>query len=562
MLVLALIGVLVWAFWDVSPQRFVGEDATDSWGTQWFYWLIGRRILDGEPFAQTDLLFHPWGKDVYLHSGGNVLDAVLALPFRYVLGPVRGYNVFVGAILLANAAAGAWLARTLGARGPLLLLAGLIAGLSPSVLGELDGGRPTQALVALSLLAMASCFRLEEDPRPARAAMAGLWLALAGLNYWFHAIFVVLALAGALPGAVWRLRASERLRPFLFSVLGAVLVSLVVALPLAWPMLQGLGESQVPGLLLVQDWSLTSWRPETREGVLIGLETLHLPSLDVSVHTVDGAVPLRPGLAWVELLVLVGALFIAPARTRGLLLGAGLPALLLALGPEPGDLFVDPLYVLASKALPPLQRLWWPARALMVLHGLAGAAAVLLIAKARPLARLPLGAAVLALMAWDARSLLPLRVISAEIPELYRCLAQGEGSLLEIPFDGQPQRLHFQAVHNRPLFGGMIDDNPVFAPEEHRRARAGIPLLQALADPMRPELGGPEGMDQLVELGVAYVVVDLQAATGLTRDAPQPALDRGTRQVRARMRALLGEPITTVDGLALYGAGSRSDPCD
>jgi hypothetical protein len=95
-----LLGVagLLWA----GRGAFWGSADVDFWGTQWFYWLLGRRVLAAEPFAHTDLIFHPWGKEVYLHTGGNVLDAFAALPFRYVLGPVVGYNAFLAAILVTS----------------------------------------------------------------------------------------------------------------------------------------------------------------------------------------------------------------------------------------------------------------------------------------------------------------------------------------------------------------------------------------------------------------------------------------------------------------------------
>ena len=32
--------------------RFLGAPEVDFWGTQWFYWLLGRRILAHEPALQ------------------------------------------------------------------------------------------------------------------------------------------------------------------------------------------------------------------------------------------------------------------------------------------------------------------------------------------------------------------------------------------------------------------------------------------------------------------------------------------------------------------------------
>ena len=60
----------------VDPA-LLGSEHVDMWGTHWFYWMFEERLLRGESFAQTQLLFYPWGKDVYLHTGGNILDALM-----------------------------------------------------------------------------------------------------------------------------------------------------------------------------------------------------------------------------------------------------------------------------------------------------------------------------------------------------------------------------------------------------------------------------------------------------------------------------------------------------
>ena len=87
--------------------RFLGQEAVDAYGTHWFYWFVERSLADHTSLSHTDLYFYPFGKDIYAHTGANVLDAIVALPFRWALGAVRGYNAFVLAALLANGLA-AW----------------------------------------------------------------------------------------------------------------------------------------------------------------------------------------------------------------------------------------------------------------------------------------------------------------------------------------------------------------------------------------------------------------------------------------------------------------------
>ena len=59
-------------------SAFFGRAYVDAWGTQWFYWMTARAAARLEGFGWTDLFFYPWGKDLYLHTGGNVLDGLLA----------------------------------------------------------------------------------------------------------------------------------------------------------------------------------------------------------------------------------------------------------------------------------------------------------------------------------------------------------------------------------------------------------------------------------------------------------------------------------------------------
>jgi hypothetical protein len=83
---------------------FLGIDYVDALGTQWFYWFVDHELGRDKPLGHTDLFFYPWGKDIFAHTGTNVLDAVLAMPVRWLLGPVLGYNLFV----IAGLAASAW----------------------------------------------------------------------------------------------------------------------------------------------------------------------------------------------------------------------------------------------------------------------------------------------------------------------------------------------------------------------------------------------------------------------------------------------------------------------
>jgi hypothetical protein len=77
-------------------------DGVDVYGTFWFYWWIERCLSLGESPGFTDLMFHPSGKDIFAHTGGNFVDAALSIPFQWALGSPGFQPWFYGAIVVGN----------------------------------------------------------------------------------------------------------------------------------------------------------------------------------------------------------------------------------------------------------------------------------------------------------------------------------------------------------------------------------------------------------------------------------------------------------------------------
>ena len=523
-----------------------------------------RRILEGEPVAHTGLLFHPWGKDVYLHSGGNVLDAAMALPFRFLLGPQLGYNVFVLAVLVANGLGAAALCRELGAPRLGAGLLGALVVVDPYTIGELEGGRPTQAVLIFLFLFWRDWMRLSRGGSWGVAMRAGLWLGLTGLCYWFYAIFGAMA---ALLTAPILLLGQPSMGPRFGRMVVSGLVSALVALPLAWPMLQALGAQQVPGMLDLGQLDAVPPSLVTREGWDVGLHVLEPASRRIGFLFGDGEV-LRfvADHRAMSTPLLVAALlgFVARRDRQSAALGCLLVlGLLLATGPRLGpDGPLDFVYVGLTELIGPLRRLWWPSRALalVVVAGVGGAA--LLLARLRGRPRLAAAVAGLILVAGGAELQLtgpvPLSMASAEVPDVYRCLASAEkGAVVELPYGGKPARLHYQAVHGQPLFGGMLEDNPVFAPSDHVALREDNTWLLALFAAFEPQGRRSTEASQarleidrvaLGELGFRYVLVDHQEVRArLEAKGNRAGAQRQERMSRVRIRELLG-PAAYDDG--------------
>ncbi len=586
---LAVLGTLVLAalLWATTlpdlAGSFLGRPGVDAYGTQWFYWFVERQARRLEPFGRTDLFFFPYGKDVYLHTGSNVLDALLAVPFRLLLGPVLGYDVFVLAGLLATGLAFHGLARDLAGDGLAAAVGAVLFTVTPYALLELADGRPTQAILALPVLFLRCLWRTGLAPGWRAPVTAGALLALCGYQYWYYAIF------GALLGLV--LAAWSVLRPAdgaggRGAVLGRFLlaggVSIALAAPGAVPLLLASSGDAVPGLLDVEAWSLLSTPPVTAQAQSVGLllwQPLRLAAGTFAQSRTTGEEQFLVGAHWTPwvLLPLVVAGLVRPGRLPRaallLLLAAGT---LLAMGPlllvGPYAL-PNPLYIALVKVVPPLQRLWWPGRCYAFVAILLGLAAVrgLALAGRRPWLALGLSLAALAGTAWHLHGerILPFPTWSAEVPAGYRCLAGGPpGALVELPYSWSQAHLYYQTVHGRPILGGMIEDNASFTPPEAsalKKDNRWLGRLLRLTGMSREDTEWTEAERQAIhELGFRYVV--------LQKDAFLVQGDRTTfhREVlRTRLRRLLkdlvplvGEPVFEDARTAVYAPWGDPAPCD
>lgn len=568
-LVIALVlGAVVFGkgMWE-GTTRFLGREYVDAWGTQWFYWFVGRQVEAGEGMGHTTLFFFPWGKDIYLHTGGNVLDGFLAWPVRWLVGPVAGYNLFILGIVATNVWAMRRLLLGLKVKPEPAALAAVFFGFNPWALHELRDGRPTQALLLFTLLFLSDYLALDTDRRRWLPVRAGIWLALAGLTYWYNALFAGMA-AGVL--ALWRVAGARR-RAWMFGRHAAAgLVALLLVAPFALPML---GSDEVPGLLSVETWTLTSWAPTTREGVNIGLYTFDPGSLGSGFFALkdDG------GLAFLredtnvyapQLVLFLLGLLLAPGRMRAagaVLVGVGL---LISMGPEVGGV-PNPAYHALVHSSSIFQRLWWPSRALVLAQLGGGILAGFAFARLRGLA--PLAAVGLAGW-WIAELRLselgPMATWEAGIPAGYRCLGEAEdGAILELPYAHTQAHLYYQTVHGRSMFGGMVEDNLVFAPPEQVAYRSDNSFVAVLLDQAgegeKAPVYTPADREALHTLGYKWVVLDKRAYldVGDTSARVGRSLEGRARWVRRSLTNLLGAPVYEDEQTAIYAPWGDGSPC-
>jgi hypothetical protein len=275
-------------------------------------------------------------------------------------------------------------------------------------------------------------------------------------------------------------------------------------------------------------------------------------------------------------LILAGmGLFKGPAHWR-LSLTLGIVLLLcLALGPALGPDAVNPVYVLLAKVFSPLQRLWWPGRALgilgILLLPLVGWA---LSSLGSPRKIFLAGVGSMAVLGWELHhaELSPMPISVLDIPPVVYCLAEGEGAIIDLPYGDRPERLLYQTVHGRARLGGMLEGNRVFVPDTHARFLEEDPAMKALVGIAQGEvlcreeqalecLPRPTEADLqgLWELGFRLVVVDRAGLGGQTGAGGQV---KAERRARLELRELLGRPVFKDSSTVVYQPWGGTFACE
>jgi hypothetical protein len=165
----------------------------DIFGTLWYQEWIDHCVRAGVSPNWTPWLYHPEGMDLFAHNGGNYVDMLIGLPFYWLLGSPGHMAPVTVLILVGNAVAMRTLLRSLVQSRLAILAACLVFELHPFMLAELNGGRPTQALLWFWPLALHHLLAMRDDRRWRRPILAGGFVALQALVYWFTGHMFLLA---------------------------------------------------------------------------------------------------------------------------------------------------------------------------------------------------------------------------------------------------------------------------------------------------------------------------------------------------------------------------------
>ncbi|MBM4369845.1 MAG: hypothetical protein FJ102_26785, partial [Deltaproteobacteria bacterium] len=434
------------AFLTPSPVFGIG---VDPGGTLWMYDWVKEEVLSGQFPAHTTRMYYPEGVDLMARNGSNVVDAILSIPFQVALGPQRGMVVTAMVIILGNGFAFLPLARYLAPRRPYLQWG--VAGwwMSNSyILQELEGGRPTQAMlwfVPPAVLALVR-FRDRRD-----AVLFGVWIGLAAWVYWYSAPFLALALAPLGFARLWR-DGLEGVKKFAI----AVLASVVVASPLAAPIAYSLAMGNVPGLATPV------------EQAMIYVDAAHrfanLFQRNDGITTVLAVVLAMGTLrrAWILLGTVIGAWF-----SLGLRFGTD-------------DILIDNLpYAWLYEHSGFISRLNFPERISSVVYCLL--ACVFLVTFSRTRSRwLPILLVVVGLAERPSDKLLPLSPFDASEVPASVIVRSHPGPILTVPIQSVDSVLMQQVYHRQPMVGGMGDHEATIRTAAYSARIAGNAFFAAL----------------------------------------------------------------------------------
>ncbi len=549
-----VLSVVAVALVGVSPALRSGHvvgDGVDLFGTIWFYWWVEHCLTALADPGWTPHFFFPLGKDIFAHTGNNLLDALFSVPFQWVFGAPAYQKWVVFAILLLNAATFRVLAAGLMRSGWAVFAATLAWELNPYVLFELTAGRPTQAFLPflpLGIHYFLACSRTEGADATKAAGWCGLATALQAWTYWFMGWFMAFLFAWLALHELWRHPQRRRLLAR-YAVAG--LTCGVVVAPAALAMAGLAADGLVPGLadggrdLFTAPQELSNNVAATLHGYVL-METVGPPMYSY----LTWALPLLAYVAvgrqrsrWLPGLALVLLWSIGPV---------------LPLGPGRGTM-VLPTYMAAYHYLPFFDRLWFPYRMLSVAMCITAVMFGLLVD--RLLAWRPaLGRhALVGILGWGALTgleqhrfdIYPFVTRDLTPPITMSWIREERGAVLHLPFGVTHRSIVWQTFHEQPMFGGMGENAPLLWPEGFRdRLRNSFvrTLVRLTRNPVGATTYHPAQRQRLEAEGFRWIVLHRDLVElELPRWTPGRTMEpekriAGARQVTERLVETLGPP--------------------
>jgi len=268
-LIPVLTALILFPIWKDPTRLVVGNlSADDARGTWHIYWMFRHFWPDISALSFTTIFNFPDGAPFLAPIGGFYPDHLMMIALQSVFGPALGLNIGVWLILTLLGVATWVLARRLSGSSWAAVISVAFIMSGPAILVEVTDGR-NHAVVSLAFAALflSELPGLVEGRRRA-GLLAGLWMGLTTISYWYGGYLLVLL--GGIAFLVMRVTPGVQRKPWVRPAGWAVLVAtLIIAAPLGW---------------LLSNIS-------TIPGTPGGLGASLFPSHDVMVAPVKGAPP-------------------------------------------------------------------------------------------------------------------------------------------------------------------------------------------------------------------------------------------------------------------------------
>ena len=467
------------------PGDLLADRDQNLWNLWWTREAIARTT---NPF-HTDLLYYPYGVDLYYHTLALPLGLIGLLP-QLLLGLPAAYNtVLLAAFTLSGYGAFRLALRFLEptngneqtpstAKYLAAFVGGVVFAFNPYTLDALKG-----QLEVLSLQWMpfyAETWILAWRTRKTMyGVLAGIFFALAMLSSLYYAVYLVVFSVAYLGYVLVRRRRTKDERPGVREFLAPVLITPLVAIALTLPLTLGLLRERdnprlaveaSPSHRLAHSADLLSFVAPPHDHILLGWQPTDRPGVnEPPIHDYLGL-----GYAALALSVLGGA--VGWRRRSGKFwVILALVAMLLSMGPQlqvGRNLTGVPLPFRLLELLPGADAIAKPERLVVLVRLCMGVLAAwgtywLLNGAVRGwrssnVRRAGLSfAAVLALLLVEL-PIHPRYVEPLNIPAGFQELAgQQGGALMELPFATQQsetggERMLYQTAHGKPIMGGYL----------------------------------------------------------------------------------------------------------
>ena len=518
-----------------TDDLLVGE-GVDLYGTIWFYWWVGYALKNGIDPSSTDMFFYPEGKDIFSHTGNNLIDAYLSIPFQEIFGFPHYYSVFLFFLLALNIIAFRVMAQKIIGNPLGVWVSTIFWSINPFIIGELSMGRPTQTMFFFAFLSIWSFWNLQEKMTRTWAIGLGVFVALQGWCYWYSGYFLCFVLLGFFATTIQEARQKFPLRRMFSCYILSVVVCLILIAPALLAMQTNIDQGLVPGTQIVMEnwWTL----PDLKNNIGSSLRSYHIN--DPIGH------PMFRSWFWGPLVFVL----IWRGKERKRWLFAFVITLLVATGASWTICgFKLPMlhYLFLFHWLPYFDRLWFPYRILgfsFLIISLWTGIQICRFSKKRAVffCLLGVGVSVGENYFWNS---LPIQAKDTRPPSAIECI---QDKAIELPMGFVRQTLMWQTLHEQQTFGGMGENGLIFLPKKYR-LRLQNPFILFLAkasfDPTTQQVYAEPDKQRILDMGFRYLVLDreiIEMEFLLTQELDKQRSDL-VFEVQRRLNQEIGPPI-------------------